>query len=427
MGEGVPPPLPTKILKEENKVDMTELAIVRIPTVAEADAESFAAYLDWLQHSHYTTVTPDEVYDWLRGAADLLPPSSVLQQTKPILITFDEGGEDIFNFAYPELLERGMKATVYVVTGFLDGIADLGPFTEQDPLTWDEVREMVASGLITIGTMGRTGADLTALVQDPASGDPPVLPAPRPRTFEELLNEFQKAKDRVQVETGVACLHAAYPQGKINPIVHAAVGYIGFRTCRGYSLYDPFITYDVGVSRLERENSYRLLLSSYAVVEGFPTPPTPVQPPGEELAPLTFPESWSSTSEGWEWLVAGNLFQGASTQDGTREYLMENTLRNLRKTDTRYLITALAEITITDGDAGIQVLEYNEAGDAIAQPTGSPDIAVFSTSVAGEFVLKGIYKPSSSAVKRISIAPFSNHTGAQINIRDIHMVECMTL
>ncbi len=403
-------------------MDPTELAIVRIPTVAEADEANFAAYLDWLVQSHYTTVSPDEVYDWLMGTADLLPASSVYQQTKPILITFDEGGEDIYNFAFPALVERGMKATVYVVTGFLDGLTTVGPFTESDPLTWDMVREMVASGLITIGTMGRTGADLTALVQDP--GEPP--PDPRPRTLAEVQNDFLTAKLRVQEETGVDCDHAAYPQGKVDDVVYLGMNLCGFKTCRAYNPYDLTMTYPYGSPRLEMENSPALMLSSYASPAGFPSPVTPVQPPGEELAPLTLPESWSSTSEGWAWVEAGNLFQGASLIDGTRQYLGETVPRYLRKHDTRYYLSARVEATITDGTVGIQVLELDQNGDAIAQPNGSPDVWTTDTSTEGEVTVGGVYVPSGPSVKRIYIGVFSDNALAEINVRDIHMYEAMT-
>lgn len=390
-------------------MDMTELGIVRIPKAVVE--EEFAEYLDWLDKSHYVTVSPDEVHKWLSGEGTIA--------SKPILLTFDEGGTSLYEFAYPALLERGMKATVYLVTGFIDGLDGIGPFAEEEPLTWEQIREMQESGLITFGTMGRTGADLT---------NPEY-------TSEYIQNDLFVAKLRIQNVLGVACNHAAYPKGKINRQVKEAMEACGFKTCRAYNLYDNTLTYDLGTPKLTMINSQPFMLSSYASESGFPVPPTPVQPPNEDLAPAIAPAAWSSESEGWVWNEENGLFEGTGTQDvpegtGTqdvsREYLVEARPRYLRKHDTRYLITARVSTTLTDGTVGIQVLELNDSGDQIESP-GSPDVWTCTTSTTGEMTVFGIYVPSGPAVTLIQIAVFTNNPGATVKVKDIHMYEAMTI
>ena len=359
-------------------MDMTELGIVRIPKVVVE--EEFAEYLDWLDKSHYVTVSPDEVHKWLSGEGTIA--------SKPILLTFDEGGTSLYEFAYPALLERGMKATVYLVTGFIDGLDGIGPFAEEEPLTWEQIREMQESGLITFGTMGRTGADLT---------NPEY-------TSEYIQNDLFVAKLRIQNVLGVACNHAAYPKGKINRQVKEAMEACGFKTCRAYNLYDNTLTYDLGTPKLTMINSQPFMLSSYASESGFPVPPTPVQPPNEDLAPAIAPAAWSSESEGWVWNEENGLFEGTGTQSTNREYLAETTLRYLRKHDTKYVITAQLDATITDGSVGIQVLEYNKDGTQITS-SGSPDIRTYATLSAvahGTSPYVTIYKRSGDTFTKLS-------------------------
>jgi peptidoglycan/xylan/chitin deacetylase (PgdA/CDA1 family) len=361
-------------------VDLTELAIVRIPMVSEDDATAFEAYLDWLKVSHYVTVSPDEVYKWLSGEGEIA--------SKPILLTFDEGGASLYDIVYPLLVERNMKATIYLATGFIDEIAGLGPFAEDEPMTWQEIKAMQESGLITFGTMGRNGADLT----DPSY------------TSEYIQNDLFVAKLRIQNILGVACNHAAYPKGKINSRVKAAMGACGFETCRAYNLYDSTLSYDLGTPKLTMINSQPFMLSSYASESGFPVPPTPVQPPNEDLAPAIAPAAWSSASTGWTWDEDELLFEGVGTQAINREYLAETTARYLRKRDTRYFITAQLDATITDGSVGIQVLEYNKDGTQITS-SGSPDIRTYATLSAVAHVGSPyitIYKRSGDTFTKLS-------------------------
>jgi peptidoglycan/xylan/chitin deacetylase (PgdA/CDA1 family) len=71
---------------------------------------------------------------------------------KPVIITFDDGYRDNFTSAFPLFQERGMTATFFVVTDFID---------EQRPeyLTWDMARAMLAGGM-SIESHGRNHVSL---------------------------------------------------------------------------------------------------------------------------------------------------------------------------------------------------------------------------------------------------------------------------
>ena len=101
--------------------------------------ELFAQHLDLLQAAGYTTVSLYDLADFLAHGTPLPP--------QPVIITFDDGYRDNYENAFPLLRARGMKATFFVISDFMD---------EERPeyLTWDMAREMLAAGM-SIESHGR--------------------------------------------------------------------------------------------------------------------------------------------------------------------------------------------------------------------------------------------------------------------------------
>ena len=110
----------------------------------------FAAHLDRLLAAGYTTVNLTQVVDALQRGTSL--------PERPVVITFDDGYRDNYENAFPLLRERGMQATIFVVTDFMD---------EERPayLTWEMAREMVQAG-ISIESHGRNHVSLAGQDDD---------------------------------------------------------------------------------------------------------------------------------------------------------------------------------------------------------------------------------------------------------------------
>jgi len=68
---------------------------------------------------------------------------------KPVLITFDDGYEGIYNYAYPILKKYAFKAIVFVTTGYIGKHnkwdTSLGPRFRH--LNWSHIREMADDGI----------------------------------------------------------------------------------------------------------------------------------------------------------------------------------------------------------------------------------------------------------------------------------------
>ncbi len=73
----------------------------------------FETQLQTLQQAGYTFMTMEEVGNVLDGKQDL--------PDKPIVMTFDDGYRDFYTDAYPLVSKYKVKATVYVVPGFING------------------------------------------------------------------------------------------------------------------------------------------------------------------------------------------------------------------------------------------------------------------------------------------------------------------
>lgn len=165
------------------------------------EPQQFAEQMRWLMDHGYTTISPS---DWLKWCRDGKPLPS-----KPVLLTFDDGYADIFDYALPVLHERKFGATVFVCTamlGQMDRWNDSGPVKSVLRLAnAEQIREWAALG-IEFGSHARSHPDLTRLEQH------------------NLGTEIVGSGLELQSITGTRPLSFAYPFGFCDPRVKTMVG-----------------------------------------------------------------------------------------------------------------------------------------------------------------------------------------------------------
>ncbi len=174
----------------------------------------FAAHLDRLQAEGYTTITPYALAAALQSGAPL--------PEKPLLISFDDGYRDNYENAFRLLAERGMVATFFVVTDFID---------EQRPeyLTWEMVRAMYAGGM-AIESHGRNHATLEG------------------RSEDYLIWQVLGSLETIQFELGVRPRFLSYPAGDYDAEtmrVLQAAGYWGAFTTEQGATHDSSHPYEL--------------------------------------------------------------------------------------------------------------------------------------------------------------------------------------
>ena len=142
-------------------------------TVAEFDAQ-----LKFLKDEGYNVIMPDDLLDaWEIGKT--LPP-------KPVLITFDDGHDDIYKNVFPILQKYNMRATVFLVTDHI-GMPEY--------LSWDFVRALQNGGFIDFESHTKSYKDLSKLKGD------------------KLWNEIYGSKQAIEWALKKPAKFIAYPNG----------------------------------------------------------------------------------------------------------------------------------------------------------------------------------------------------------------------
>ncbi len=90
--------------------------------------------INTLKQAGYTFLTASDFANILDNIENLPP--------KPVMLTFDDGYSDFYSGAFPILKKYQVKATAYVISGFLNS---------SNYLTDGELQEIAKSGLVEIG------------------------------------------------------------------------------------------------------------------------------------------------------------------------------------------------------------------------------------------------------------------------------------
>ena len=111
--------------------------------------DDFQAQMAWLQRNQFHFVSIDDILASRRGLKPL--PSNA------VLLTFDDGYRSVYDNAYPVLKAYHAPAVVALVGSWLGGSDDQmvdfdhKKISRQKFFTWDQLHEMVNSGLIELG------------------------------------------------------------------------------------------------------------------------------------------------------------------------------------------------------------------------------------------------------------------------------------
>lgn len=120
--------------------------------------ERFEADLKMLKDSSFNVISFRDMINGMSGEAKL-PPNAVV-------ITFDDGYESFYTYAYPLLQKYKMPAAEFVITSWTEGLVELNK--ELNSLNPDEIKEMYKSGLVDIQSHSHKGHNY--IVRD-AKGD----------------------------------------------------------------------------------------------------------------------------------------------------------------------------------------------------------------------------------------------------------------
>jgi peptidoglycan/xylan/chitin deacetylase (PgdA/CDA1 family) len=156
--------------------------------------ENFEAQMVYLFTNDYSTISLADAYLAMAGLKELPP--------KPVVLTFDDGGADNYEVAFPILKEFGFTATFFIITG----PAGRG---KEGQMTWDQLREMAAAGMS---------------VQSHTVSHPDLRGVSKARLETELVDSRQAIAAAIGEPSYVLC----YPAGAYNARVIEAARAAGY-------------------------------------------------------------------------------------------------------------------------------------------------------------------------------------------------------
>ncbi len=194
--------------------------------------EIFESHLRHIRRAGYRTLFLDEVVGFMQGT---IAPSHV---DKGVALTFDDGYLDNYIFAYPLLKQYGMKAAIFIVSGWADAASN-APVSDREAAqsgyrkntpTHGDTKRMIGEGLFHKAVMGWEmikEADSSGLVRfyshtashkncDEIEG-------------EELMRELKGSKQALEERLKKPCDYLCWPKGRCSTAAVKAAKEAGYK------------------------------------------------------------------------------------------------------------------------------------------------------------------------------------------------------
>ncbi len=145
--------------------------------------------MEYLTKKGYVVISMDEAYQKIKDKNI---------DKKYIVLTFDDGYEDLYETAYPVLKKYNYPAILYLVPGYIE--ADKGFDWDQDPsqgklLNWEQIKKLEEESLIKFGSHTLNHFDINLL------------------DTTTLRNELEESKKILEEKLETKIIHFAYPKG----------------------------------------------------------------------------------------------------------------------------------------------------------------------------------------------------------------------
>jgi len=122
-----------------------------------------------------------------------------------VAITFDDGYKNFYTYAFPILKKYNLPATVFII------VDEIGR-PQNDRLSWEELKVISSSGLISIG--------------DHCLGPEPLINI---KSTKEITRQIREAKKILEERLGIEVYSFSYPEGLFNNEIRQIVIDSGFK------------------------------------------------------------------------------------------------------------------------------------------------------------------------------------------------------
>ncbi|HEX6207411.1 MAG TPA: polysaccharide deacetylase family protein [Actinomycetota bacterium] len=183
--------LPAGVLRPRRDGDLVVLLYHRVgvgSSEIDLPLELFERQMRTLAEEDRPTGLDEAVSDGSRGG---------------VVVTFDDGTPDFHSHVVPVLVRCRIPAVLYLATGPVEG--------GNGSLSWAQLEEAVATGLVTVGSHTHSHRALVRVSE------------------REAEDEMRRSKELIEDRLGVECRHFAYPFAAGSPAADRAARRV-FRT-----------------------------------------------------------------------------------------------------------------------------------------------------------------------------------------------------
>jgi len=124
---------------------------------------------------------------------------------KTVAITFDDGYKDNYTYVFPILKKYNLPATMFII------VNEVGR-PQNDRLSWDEIKAMQDSGIITFGSHAIGPEPLTKI-----------------KSEEEVKRQIFDSKKILEEKLGRKINAFSYPEGRFNDFIRRLVIEAGYK------------------------------------------------------------------------------------------------------------------------------------------------------------------------------------------------------
>ena len=185
--------------------------------------KQFEEDLKYIKKKGYNCITSSELIDYVYNGKKL--------PENPFIITFDDGYESFYTYAYPLLKKYNMKAIMSIVGGYTDLFSDTEDHNvDYSHLNWKQVNELNNTDFIEIQNHTYNLHEITPKRKGAAIA--------KGESFENFKNVFKKdvskLNDLILNYTGKKAKMFTYPYGNITEgsvEIIKELGFLGAFTC----------------------------------------------------------------------------------------------------------------------------------------------------------------------------------------------------
>jgi peptidoglycan/xylan/chitin deacetylase (PgdA/CDA1 family) len=165
-------------------------------------SEEFQWQMKYLSENNYNVLFSEELLEILKNGGQI--------PAKTVVITFDDGYENVYENALPILRKYKIKSNIFLISGLMGG-----QYTNSSNVTlkifdWGKAFEMAGTGLVKFGCHTMSHPDLTKI------------------GLEKAEEEIKKSKTDLEAHLNSVCKIFAYPKGHRNADVLRIIASSGF-------------------------------------------------------------------------------------------------------------------------------------------------------------------------------------------------------